>query len=54
MFKAYRVEVENQLNKRIKYVEFDCGGEQNSIYYRSRKQHPKPFTKFLEECEIIP
>jgi len=27
VFKSFKVEVENQLNKRIKSVRFDCGGE---------------------------
>ena len=46
-FKAYKAEVENQLEKRIKVVRSDRGGE-----YFGRQidkgQIPGPFAKFLE------
>ena len=54
MFKAYKVEVENQLNKRIKNVRSDRGGEYYGRYDGSGEQRPGPFAKFLEECGIVP
>ena len=54
MFKAFKVEVENQLNKIIKAVIPDHGGEYYGRYDGSGEQHPGPFAKYLEECEIIP
>ena len=54
MFKNYKAEVENQLNKRIKSVRFDRGGEYYGRYDGSGEQRPGPFAKFLEECGIVP
>ena len=54
MFKAFKVKVENQLNKRIKVVGFDHGGEYYGRYDRYGEQHPSPFAKYLEECKIVP
>lgn len=54
MFKSFKVEVENQLNKRIKKVKSDRGGEYYSRYDGSGEQHPRPFTKYLEEYGIVP
>ena len=54
MFKNYKAEVENQLNKRIKSVRSDCGGEYYGRYDGSGEQRPEPFAKFLEECGIVP
>ena len=54
MFKSFKVEVENQLNKRIKNVRSDRGGEYYGKYDGSGKQRPGPFAKFLEECGIVP
>ena len=54
VFKSFKVEVENQLNKRIKKVISDRGGEYNGKYDGSGEQRSVPFTKFLEECGIIP
>ena len=54
MFKSFKVEVENQLNKMIKNVRSDRGGEYYGKYDGSGEQRPGPFSKFLEECGIIP
>ena len=54
MFKSFKVEVENQLNKRIKTVRSDRGGEYYGKYDGSCEQRPRPFVKFLEECGIVP
>ena len=53
MFKSFKAEVENQLNKRIKIVTSDRGGECYDRYDGSDEQHPRPFAKFLEECGIV-
>ena len=52
VFKIYKVEVENQLNPRIKSVRFDRGGE---YYDRFTKlgQHPSAFSLFLREHGIV-
>ncbi|RVW74320.1 Retrovirus-related Pol polyprotein from transposon TNT 1-94 [Vitis vinifera] len=47
-------EVELQLNKRIKSVRSDRGGEYYGRYDGSGEQHPGPFAKYLEECGIVP
>ena len=54
MFKSFKVEVENQLNKRIKNVRSDRGGEYYRKYDGSGEQRLGPFAKFLEECGIVP
>ena len=54
VFKAFKAEVENQLGKKIKAVKSDCGGEYYDRYDESGEQRPWPFTKFLEEYNIIP
>ena len=54
MFKNYKDEVENQLNKRIKNVRSDHGGKYYGRYDGSGEQCPGPFAKFLEECSIAP
>ena len=54
MFKSFKVEVENQLNKRIKSVRSDRGGEYYGRYDGSDEQRPGPFAKYLEECGIVP
>ena len=53
MFKAFKVEVENQLNKRIKAIRSDRGGENYGRSNRSDEQCPGPFAKYLEECGIV-
>ena len=50
MFKAFKAEAENQLNKRIKAIRSDRGGEYYGRYDGSGEQHPGPFSKYLEEC----
>ena len=54
MFKSFKVEVENQLNKRIKNVISNRGGEYYGKYDGSGEQHLGLFAKFLEECGIVP
>ncbi|GMI70291.1 hypothetical protein HRI_000698400 [Hibiscus trionum] len=54
VFKSYKAEVENQLNKRIKKVRSDRGGEYYGRYDGSGEQRPGPFAKFLEEYGIVP
>ena len=54
VFKSFKVEVENQLNKRIKNVKSERGGEYYGKYDGSGEQHSGPFAKFLEECSIVP
>jgi hypothetical protein len=51
-FKIFKVEVENQYNKKIKIVRSDRGGE----YYGRHTpygQIPGPFAKFLQENDIV-
>ncbi|RVW15892.1 Retrovirus-related Pol polyprotein from transposon TNT 1-94 [Vitis vinifera] len=47
-------EVELQLNKRIKSVRSDRGGEYYGRYDGSGEQRLGPFAKYLEECGIVP
>ena len=54
MFKAFKAKVENQLNKIIKAVRYDRGGEYYGRYDGSDEQRPGPFANYLEECEIVP
>ena len=54
VFKNYKAEVENQLNKRIKSFRSERGGEYYGKYDGSGEQRLGPFAKFLEECGIIP
>ena len=52
MFKIYKAEVENQLNRKIETVRFD----RNSEYYCRYDELgrcPVPFVNFLEECDIV-
>ena len=51
-FKIFKLEVENQLNLKIKIVRSDRGGE----YYGRHTpygQAPGPFARFLQECGIV-
>ena len=52
VFKIYKAEVENQLNKRIKSVRSDQGGE---YYGRFTElcQHPNAFSLFLSKHDIV-
>ncbi|RVW31572.1 Retrovirus-related Pol polyprotein from transposon TNT 1-94 [Vitis vinifera] len=54
VFKTFKAEVELQLNKRIKSVKSDRGGEYYGRYDGSGEQRPRPFAKYLEECGIVP
>ena len=54
MFKSFKVEVENQLNKRIKSIRYDRGGEYYGIYDGLGEQRLRPFARYLEECIIVP
>ncbi|KAL6315384.1 hypothetical protein AAG906_000494 [Vitis piasezkii] len=54
VFKTFKAEVELQLNKRIKSVRSDRGGEYYGRYDGSGEQCPGPFAKYLEECGIVP
>ena len=54
VFKTFKVEVENQLNKRINCVRSDRGGEYYGRYDGSGEQRPGPFAKYLDECGIVP
>ena len=46
-------EVELQLEKKIKAIKFDHGGEYYGRYDGSGEQSPWPFVLFLKECEIV-
>ena len=54
VFKNFKTEVENQLDKKTKAVRSDCGGEYYDRYDRSDEQNPRHFLKFLEECGTVP
>nr|KAJ0209166.1 hypothetical protein LSAT_V11C400188070 [Lactuca sativa] len=54
VFKSFKLEIENQLNKKIKCVRSDRGGEYYGRYDGSGEQRLGPFAKFLEECGIVP
>nr|KAJ0189297.1 hypothetical protein LSAT_V11C800450030 [Lactuca sativa] len=54
VFKSFKLEAENQLNKKIKCVRSDRGGEYYGRYDESGEQRSGPFAKFLEECGIVP
>ncbi|RVW90885.1 Retrovirus-related Pol polyprotein from transposon TNT 1-94 [Vitis vinifera] len=54
VFKTFKAEIELQLNKRIKSVRSDRGGEYYGRYDGSGEQRPGPFAKYLEECGIVP
>ena len=52
MFKIYKAEVKNQLNRKIKAVRSDRGGEYYDRYDGSGRC-PRPFANFLNECGIV-
>ena len=54
LFKNYKAEVKNQLNKRFKAVKSDHGGEYYGRYDGSGEQRPGSFAKFPEQCGIVP
>ena len=53
MFIIYKAEVENQLNRKIKVVRSDYGGEYYGRYDGSDRC-PGSLVNFLKECDIIP
>jgi Integrase core domain len=53
-FKSFKSEVELQLNKMIKDIKSDHGGEYYGRSDGSGEQCPMPFAKFLEGNEIVP
>ena len=54
VFKSFKVKVENQLNKKIKNIKSNRGGEYYGRHDNSSEQRPGPFAKYLEECGIVP
>ena len=54
VFIKFKTEVELQLNKRIKSIRSDRGGEYYGRYDGSGEQRQGPFAKYLEECGIVP
>ena len=53
MFKSFKTEVELQLDKKIKAVKSDCGGECYGRYDGSGEQRLGSFAIFLKECGIV-
>ena len=54
MFKIFKAEVKYKLNKRIKNVQSDHGGEYYDKYGGSGEQRLGPFAKFQEILGIVP
>jgi hypothetical protein len=54
IFKSFKAKVELQLNKMIKQVRSDHGGEYYGRYDGLGEQYSGPFAKFLEENRIVP
>ncbi|KAM1263710.1 hypothetical protein ACFX2G_029301 [Malus domestica] len=52
VFKIYKNEVENQLERKIKIVRSDRGGEYYGRYTQTGR-HPGPFALFLQEYGIV-
>lgn len=44
----------NSIKKKIKSIRLDCGDEYNNRYESLGEQYSRLFTKFLEECGIVP
>ena len=53
VFKSYKVEVENQLGKKIKDDKSYRGGEYYGRYNGLGEQSLWPFVAYLQECGII-
>ena len=53
-FKIFKAEVENQLNKKIKGVRSDRGGEFYGRNDASSEQCPGSFARYLEQSGIVP
>ena len=49
-----KLRINSTINKRIKAVRSDRGGEYYSRYDGFDEQRPGSFAKFLEKCGIIP
>ena len=54
VFKFYKVEVENQLGKKIKAIKYDCGGEYYGRYDGLGEQRLGPFARYLQEYDVVP
>ncbi|RVX00806.1 Retrovirus-related Pol polyprotein from transposon TNT 1-94 [Vitis vinifera] len=54
VFKNFKVEIEDQLSKKIKAIRFDRGSEYYGRYDGFDEQRPGPFAKYLMECGIVP
>lgn len=54
VFKSFKADLENQLNKRIKKVKSDCGSEYYGRYEGLCEQRSWPFAKYLEEYGNVP
>ena len=52
--KNFKVEVENQLSKKIEADRFDHGDEYYGKYDGTGEQRLGSFVKYLEECAIVP
>ena len=53
-FKIFKAEVENQINKKIKGVRSDRGGEFYGRNDASGEQRPVSFVRYLEQSGIVP
>lgn len=53
VFKNFKIEVENQRNKKIKSVRSNYGGKYYGKYDNLGEQCPRSFAKFLKVCSII-
>ena len=53
VFKFYKVEVENQLGKKIKAIKYDCGGEYYGRYDGLGEQRLGPFARYLQEYDVV-
>ncbi|RDX74296.1 hypothetical protein CR513_45977, partial [Mucuna pruriens] len=53
VFKSFKVEVELQLEKKIKVIKSDRGGEYYGRYDGSGEQRPGPFALFLREWNVV-
>ena len=54
VFKFYKVEVENQLGKKIKAIKYDCGGEYYGRYDGLGEQRRGAFARYLQEYDVVP
>ena len=56
IFKSYKVEVENQLGKKIKVVKSNNYSRYGYYgrYDGSGEQRLGPFARYLQECNIVP